>query len=104
MVLAVFCRLWRAVAGCASRPKRAHEPQEANAGTESVEIRDDLTVIRGIGNATQEQLYAAGITSYAALAESTPEDICRALGGSRRPSNVDQWIRRASDLVSAHQT
>ena len=103
MVLSVFCRLWRAVIGCPSRSKRDDDSTSAEAGLETVEIKDDLTVIRGIGEATQDRLYAAGITSYAALAESTPEEVLRALGSSRPRLNVEQWIRRAGELSAARQ-
>ncbi len=36
---------------------------------------DDLTAIRGIGIATQNRLYKAGIKSHGQLARATPEDV-----------------------------
>ncbi|MGE0650272.1 MAG: DUF4332 domain-containing protein [Alphaproteobacteria bacterium] len=59
---------------------------------------DDLTVIRGIGPATQRRLQVAGIQSYEDLARATPEEIHRALVDSRRGANVQQWINRARQL------
>ena len=100
----LFSRLCRAVKCCSPRFKHADKPDSTEAGLDSVEIRDDFTVIRGIGKATQERLYAAGITSYAALAERTPEAILLALGRARPRLNVERWIRRARDLAAVRQT
>ena len=102
MVLAIFCRLWRAVVGGPLTGSNGVDG-DSEPGMESAEIKDDLTVIRGIGAATKDQLYAAGITSYAALASSTPEQVRRALKGSRRSPNVEPWIKRAEALAAARQ-
>jgi predicted flap endonuclease-1-like 5' DNA nuclease len=41
---------------------------------------DDLTAIRGIGMASQNRLYKAGIKTYAALASAEPAEVRRMLG------------------------
>jgi len=60
---------------------------------------DDLTAIRGIGAATQKRLNAAGIRSYAQLAEADPEDVRGALNEQRRNTKVERWISQARELA-----
>ena len=60
---------------------------------------DDLTAIRGIGAATQKHLNAAGIQSYAQLADADPEDVRRALNELQRSVKVERWISQARALA-----
>ena len=60
---------------------------------------DDLTVIRGIGAASQNRLNAAEIKSYAQLAEAEPEDVRRVLNEQRQNTRVERWISRARELA-----
>ena len=68
----MLCCLWRgALCGVARK-----EPQEETAKEAPGENKaNDLTVIRGIGIVTQNQLYKAGIKTYAALASARPEEL-----------------------------
>ena len=61
--------------------------------------QDDLTAIRGIGAATQKRLNAAGIKSYAQLADADPEYVCRALNEQQQNTKVERWISHARELV-----
>jgi len=45
------------------------------AGAPTLAVKDDLTLIRGIGPKFANQLAAAGITTFAALAAATPEQL-----------------------------
>ncbi len=78
----------------------APEPAE-DAASEAPEDGplDDLTAIRGIGAATQNRLNAAGIKSYAQLADADPEDVRRALNEQRQSTKVERWISRARELA-----
>lgn len=60
---------------------------------------DDLTVIRGIGIASQNRLYAAGIKSYPELAHASAEDMREILGKFGRGAKIENWIAQAQKLV-----
>ena len=70
---------------------------EAADGEEGL---DDLTVIRGIGPARQQHLYAAGIRSYFQLANASPEDVRRALSEQNQQAKVEVWISEARQLAA----
>jgi predicted flap endonuclease-1-like 5' DNA nuclease len=53
----------------------AAEAAVVAAGAPALAAKDDLTLIRGIGPKFAGQLAAAGITTFAALAASTPEQL-----------------------------
>ncbi len=75
----------------------APEPEGEAASDE--EVLDDLTVIRGIGTATQKRLYAAGIKSYSQLAGTAPEAVRSALNNHGPEAKVEEWIRQARELA-----
>ncbi|MBN9335632.1 helix-hairpin-helix domain-containing protein [Devosia sp.] len=60
---------------------------------------DDLTKIKGIGNATAKRLAGAGIVSFATLAAALPEQFqaIEKLGGS--PTEWADWVAGAKALV-----
>ena len=60
---------------------------------------DDLTAIRGIGIATQNRLYKAGIKSHGQLARATPEDVRKILGKFAGGADVEDWIAQATELA-----
>jgi len=64
-------------------------------------VRDDLTLIRGIGATYASRLYAAGITTYAALAQLTPAQIKAIVNPSRAGNFIDAegWIAQAQLLA-----
>ncbi len=66
--------------------------------------RDDLTAIRGIGIATQNRLYAAGIKSYAQLARASAEEVREVLGNQGRVGKVEDWIAQATELAKEQQS
>jgi len=65
------------------------------------EPRDDLEQIRGIGPWTAQRLYAAGIQTFAALAQSTPEQLAAIARPDRRQSESGPraWIEQAERLA-----
>jgi large subunit ribosomal protein L21 len=92
-VTKILCRMWR----CAAPSGDARHPSGAGAGASS----DDLTVIRGIGIATQDRLYRAGIKSFAQLAQSSPERLREILGSMARGAKVETWIEDAAGQAKA---
>lgn len=65
------------------------------AQDETPEASDDLTLIKGIGRATAEQLRAAGLGTYAALAKATPESVRDVLDRPIGNSEIKAWKRAA---------
>ncbi len=65
---------------------------------------DDLTVIRGIGIVTQNQLYKGGIKTYAALAGARPEELRKVLGDVARGAKIERWIAQARELAGKGTT
>jgi predicted flap endonuclease-1-like 5' DNA nuclease len=63
-----------------------------------------LTAIRGIGIATQNRLYRAGIKSYGQLARATPEDVREILGKSAGGASVEKWIAEAKQLSNERKS
>ena len=81
------------------RPTTEEAPPEPAEYAASEAAEDDLTAIRGIGAATQKCLNAAGIRSYAQLAEADPEDVRQALNKRQENTKVERWISRARELA-----
>ena len=95
-VASLLSRVWHAL-----RDVTRKEPQEETAkeapGENEAEV---LTVIRGIGIATQDKLCKAGIKTYAALAGARPEELQEVLGDGARGAKIDRWIAQARDLAA----
>ncbi len=97
----MLCRFWRG-ALCGVTRK---EPQEETAKEAPGENKaDDLTIIRGIGIVTQDQLYKAGIKTYAALAGARPEELREMLGDVARSAEIERWIAQARELAGEGTT
>ncbi len=94
----MLCRLWRCPAPGPGRQERAADNAAANSPDES--SPDDLTAIRGIGIATQNRLYRAGIKWYGQLARATPEDVHKILGKFAGGADVEDWIAQAKQLAN----
>lgn len=95
-VASMLCRLWR----CGTCGIVGRRPPERRAAREpGANQADDLTVIRGIGMAGQNRLHAAGIKTYAQLADATPADVRKALGRLAGRANVEEWIVQARALA-----
>ena len=94
----ILCRLWRCPAPGPGRQERAADKAAASSPDES--SSDDLTAIPGIGIATENRLYRAGIKSYAQLARAMPEDVRKILGKFAGGADVEDWIAQARDLAS----
>ncbi len=93
----MLCRLWRCPTSGSDRQDRAADRAEANLPDES--SPDDLTAIRGIGIATQDRLYRAGIKSYGQLARASPEEVREILGKFAGGASVEKWIAEAKQLA-----
>jgi len=76
------------------------EPAAPAASAASEDVRDDLTAIKGIGSATQEQLYDAGLTTYAQLADASHDAICDALGADLSADRLTSWQEAARDRAA----
>ena len=96
-VTGLLCRLWRCTTRTAcGAAGQAGPAEEAASGEPS---SDDLTVIRGVGIASQNRLYTAGITSFAELARASPDEVRESLGTLARGAKVEDWIKQAGDLA-----
>jgi predicted flap endonuclease-1-like 5' DNA nuclease len=75
-----------------------HEPEVAPQV-----VSDDLTVIRGIGPATQEKLRALGIATFSDLARADPKALTEPLKGAQPISEarVRGWIEAARQRAKA---
>ncbi len=93
----MLCRLWRCPASGPDRQERAADKAAANSPDEG--SPDDLTAIRGIGIATQDRLYRAGIKSYGQLARASPEEVREMLGKFAGGASVEKWIAEAKQLA-----
>ena len=93
----LLCRA-RRTTGCAMADRRYGR---GNPGPESPPEPswDDLTVIRGIGIATQNRLNVSGIKSFSQLAKASAEDVWRILGARSRGAKVEDWIAQARRLA-----
>ena len=94
----MLCRILR----CTTRDAGGQAPpveRENPAKTPESKSFDDLTRIRGIGIATGNRLYTAGIKSYADLGRATPEKLQKILGKPRADANFEAWIAEARDLA-----
>ncbi len=94
----ILCRLWRCPAPGPDRQERAADKAAANSPDES--SSNDLTAIRGIGIATQNRLYRAGINSYGQLAQASPDDVRKILGKFAGGADVEKWIAQAKQLAN----
>ncbi len=97
LVARMLCRLWRCPAPGPGRRERAAYKAAANSPDES--SSDHFTAIRGIGIATENRLYRAGIKSYGQLARATPEDVGKILGKFAGGASVEKWIAQAKQLA-----
>jgi predicted flap endonuclease-1-like 5' DNA nuclease len=61
---------------------------------------DDLTAINGIGAAYAGRLHALGITTFAQLASSDPDQLTELLGPVGGRQAVGEWISQAEQLTS----
>jgi len=72
-------------------PEKMAEPIET-----TFDDMDDLTIIEGIGPKIQSVLKAAGVTTYAKIANLLPEEIMGILhAGGIRLANAETWPRQA---------
>ncbi len=92
-----LCRWLGCPAPGPGRRERAADKAAANSPDES--SSDHLTAIRGIGIATENRLYGAGIKSYGQLARATPEDVRKILGKFAGGASVEKWIAQAKQLA-----
>ncbi len=93
----MLCRWLDCPAPGPGRRERATDKAAANSPDES--SSDDLTAIRGIGIATQNRLYRAGIKSYGQLARATPEDVRKILRKFAGGASVEKWTAQAKQLA-----
>ena len=113
MLMGIFCRICRCLAGGPRERKPSAMPASDAVGEGRAEAKgqelgqgaedpvDDLTVIQGIGITIQNRLNQAGITTYAQLAEAKPEQVRGVLAKSSRGAKVEAWISEARELAAS---
>ncbi len=94
----MLCRWFGCPAPAPGRRERAADNAAANSPDES--SSGHLTAIRGIGIATENRLYKAGIKSYGQLARASPEDVRAILGKFAGGASVEKWIAQAKQLAN----
>ena len=80
------------------KKKGKGEATQAAAATEAVATPDDLTKVEGIGPKIQELLNAAGIMSFAELAEAGADkvkEILEEAGGAMKSKDPSTWSQQA---------
>jgi predicted flap endonuclease-1-like 5' DNA nuclease len=66
---------------------------------QSMNEKDNLKVIKGIGPAIEKKLNNAGIYTFAALAQLSVEELESILGNARRLAQEDNLIAQAKELA-----
>ena len=77
--------------------------EQVSPGTDEEPIAgpDDLTAISGVGPARARTLAAAGISTFARLAECRPERVREAVDGPIQRTEIERWIRQARARAAA---
>jgi len=73
----------------------------ANGGTNG-QIKDDLTVIKGIGPTFASRLENAGVTSYQSLAKLTPDELKEITHVADWQGDPGDWIIQAKSYGNSH--
>ncbi|MFL7840369.1 MAG: helix-hairpin-helix domain-containing protein [Candidatus Promineifilaceae bacterium] len=60
---------------------------------------DDLTKINGIGPTYAKRLKDAGVTTYQALLDKTPEELRTLTKAAGKSADTESWISQARDLT-----
>jgi len=92
-------KVWLSVDAAKARGRRSARAASTKSAAAEGAKRDDLTVIRGLGSATQERLNQAGITTFAQLAKATPAKLRELLGDGTARARAEDWIAHARDLA-----
>lgn len=80
---------------------QADETAEAEAAAPAPVEPQDLTAIKGIGEAVAAKLNAAGVETYAALAKMTDEDLDGIGAGTAKRATTADWRGQAAALHTA---
>jgi len=82
------------------KPVQRSAPQAVPVEVPAAPEKDDLKVIRGIGPAIEKKLNAAGVHTFAALAQLTTQELEGILGSQiRRLQNENDLIAQAKRLA-----
>jgi len=90
-----------------SRPEAAEQTNDfaaAESGVSPAQKKvaeteaDDLTEINGIGPTYAKRLMDAGITTFAALSKSSPEELRAITQATGKAADTESWINQAADL------
>ncbi|MAU10544.1 MAG: hypothetical protein CL607_12025 [Anaerolineaceae bacterium] len=78
-------------------PEPAPTPAPAPAPAVASDEPDDLTKVEGIGPKYNDTLIAAGVSTFAAIAELSEEQLVKIIrdAGMRKPPSVGSWAQQA---------
>ncbi len=91
--------LMKFICRACGRPPCGPDSREPSGEKVPENPANDLTAIRGIGIATQNRLNTSGIKTYAQLAEASPDDLQKILGGRVTEGKIKHWIAEARTLA-----
>jgi large subunit ribosomal protein L21 len=83
-------------------PRSPAPPQDTGApeaASPEETVIDPLVEIEGIGPVYARRLEAAGVTTFAALAQLAPDEIRAIVKAQPWQADVDSWIRQARERV-----
>lgn len=69
---------------------------------DSFDHPDNLSMIKGVGEAYKRRLYSAGIYTWRQMAESEPETL-RRITRAKPNANITVWRQQAQELAEKHQ-
>ena len=80
-------------------PKVTEEIERRTKGTAAKKVGDDLTQINGVGPTYAKRLKDAGITTFAAISECSPEELRSVTKATGKTADTESWIAQAADLL-----
>ncbi|MGR3570742.1 50S ribosomal protein L21, partial [Brevirhabdus sp.] len=82
-----------------AKPAKAKAAPKAKAEPKADAAQDDLKQLSGVGPALEKKLHAAGVTSYAQIADWTAADLDALDASISAKAEKEGWVAQAKDLA-----